>query len=368
MQEPSSNARDRPDRLKRDLQAIAHALGFDAVRVAPSGPAPHADRFLDWIADRCHGDMDWLARAPERRTDPAHVLPGVESVVVLATNYLSGPVEAGGSPGGRRAGRARGVIARYARGDDYHELIESRLRDLDVWLADQGGSQRCYVDTGPVLERDFASLAGLGWNGKSTVQIDRRLGTWFFLSVILTTLRLPPDPPSRDHCGRCTRCIDACPTNAITHPHRVDARRCISYLTIEHRGPIPVEFRRAIGDRIFGCDDCLDVCPWNRFATAGREAAFAARDHVRQFALADYLTLTDDEFRAMFRHSPIKRTGRERFLRNVCVALGNAGDARDLAALESARVTGSPLVAEHAAWAIREICRRIDGPPGEPAR
>jgi epoxyqueuosine reductase len=205
------------------------------------------------------------------------------------------------------------------------------------------------------LERDFASASGLGWNGKSTMQIHPELGTWFLLSVVLTTLELPPDPPYPDRCGTCTRCLDACPTRAITSPHRLDARLCISYLTIEHRGDIPEPLRPAVGGRVFGCDDCLEACPWNRFAQAGRDATFHAREHLSRFTLTDYLDLGEDEFNALFRHSPVRRTGWARFLRNVCVALGNTGDHRDLPALRDAARHPEPVVARHAAWAAGAI-------------
>ncbi len=249
-------------------------------------------------------------------------------------------------------------IARYAWNNDYHDLIEAKLRTLADFLTAHGGTQRPYVDTGPVLERDFASESGLGWGGKSTMQIHRHLGTWFFLADILTTLELPPDAPATDHCGKCTRCITACPTQAITAPRRMDARRCISYLTIESKGPIPLEFRHAIGDRIYGCDTCLDACPWNRHAQASHEATFQARATIFAHTLRDFLTLTDDTFRALFAKSPIKRIKRPAFLRNVCVALGNTGTPSDLPALELAAQDENPLIAEHAQWAVGEIRTR----------
>jgi epoxyqueuosine reductase len=249
-------------------------------------------------------------------------------------------------------------IARYAWNNDYHDLIEAKLRLLADFLTAHGGTQRPYVDTGPVLERDFASESGLGWGGKSTMQIHRHLGTWFFLADILTTLELPPDAPATDHCGKCTRCITACPTQAITAPRRMDARRCISYLTIESKGPIPLEFRHAIGDRIYGCDSCLDACPWNRHAQASHEATFQARATIFAHTLRDFLTLTDDTFRALFAKSPIKRIKRPAFLRNVCVALGNTGTPEDLPALEKAAADENALIAEHAQWAITEIQAR----------
>lgn len=388
-----------PAALKAAVVARARALGFADCRIAPIHRASHADIFEQWIAEGKHGDMAWLARTPERRTNPALVLPRAQAMIVVAMNYFVPPpgsphqpnphddtddaadnastaaTDRAANPGlpasslpappahsaahsAAPPDAARGRVARYAWGDDYHHLIEERLRQLCDHLAAHGGQQKLYVDTGPVLERDFASDAGLGWNGKSTVQIHPKLGTWFFLGEILTTLPLPADAPFGDHCGKCTRCLDACPTQALTGPRQLDARRCLSYLTIEHKGPIPEEFRRALGDRIYGCDDCLDACPWNRFARASREAAFAARPHVAAWALRDFLALDDDGFRALFRGSPIKRLKRPGFLRNVCVALGNVGTADDLPALRTAAADPHPLIAGHAAWAIAEIAAR----------
>ena len=342
-----------PRSISARLKELAAAAGFDDCRVARAARAPHADAFRRWLEAGCHGDMAWLERDPERRSDPRLVLPGCRSVVMLAVNYFPGA-----SPPAPDDGQARGRIARYAWNADYHDIVLPKLKAIDTALQAIGGSQKCYVDTGPVLERDFAHEAGLGWNGKSTVQIHRRLGTWFFLASILTTLDAEPDPPARDHCGSCTRCITACPTAAITAPHRLDARRCISYLTIEHKGPIPVELRPLVGDRIYGCDDCLDACPWNRFARIAREAAYHARPDIFAPSLRELLALGDEAFRALFRHSPIKRIKRPRFLRNVCVALGNVGGSADLPALEAAATDPDPLIAEHAAWAIGRIRAR----------
>jgi epoxyqueuosine reductase len=341
--------------VKAELVGFAQSLGFDLCRVAPAVAPPHAGKFRDWLAEGRAGEMAWLARNAERRTDPHLVLPGVRSVIVLGMNYWQRGEKAA-SDG------TRGRIARYAWGDDYHDVIERKLREIDRWLTERGGSQRCYVDTGPMLERDFAALAGVGWQGKSTMLIHPKLGTWLFLAEVLTTLACPADPPMRDHCGKCVRCIVACPTQAITDPHRLDARRCLSYLTIENKGPIPEEFRRALGDRIYGCDDCLEACPWNRFATESREAAFAARQFVHRWRLRDFLDLDDAGFRALFRGSPIKRIKRRGFLRNVCVALGNVGDATDLPALKRAACDPEPLIAEHALWAVAQIASRSAGP------
>jgi epoxyqueuosine reductase len=303
-------------------------------------------------------------------------LPEAKTVIALAFNYFQGEpvraavsaadsVAAGVSPANppkiaadTAAPTSAGRIARYAWGDDYHQLIEKKLAVLDDFLRRYGGTQKCYVDTGPMLERDHAAAAGVGWHGKSTMLLNRQLGTWFFLAEILTTLEFAPDPPQKNYCGRCTRCIDACPTGAITAPHQVDARRCISYLTIELKGPIPVGLRPMIGDRIYGCDDCLDACPWNRFAKVSRETAFAMRREVAAMKLRDYLSLDAEKFRRLFRDSPVKRTKRRGLLRNVCVALGNVGTKDDLPALEKAAADAEPLIAEHAQWAIGRIRER----------
>ena len=342
--------------IEQDVKKWAAELGFDDCRIAPAREASHAKTFIAWIADGKQGGMDWLTRTPERRCNPCEVLPECRSVICLALNYYPGrsPFPEG-HPGGYR-------IARYAWNEDYHDLIEGRLREFDEKLKALGGIQKPYVDTGPVLERDFATDAGLGWNGKSTMQIHRRLGTWFFLAEILTTLELEPDAPGTDHCGKCTRCITACPTQAITAPHQMDARRCISYLTIEHKGPIPLEFRAAIGDRIYGCDDCLDACPWNRFAVASRDLTFHARTAVFGNQLRDFLDLDDQSFRTLFSKSPIKRIKRPRFLRNVCVALGNTGSPEDLPALQCASADPDPLISEHAHWALGRIRERHPDP------
>lgn len=337
-----------PGIVKANVKFVARQLGFDDCRIATAARAPHADDYLSWVEEGHAGDMKWLERNTERRCDPREVLPGCRSVVSLALNYLPA----------REQPRSDYRIARYSWNDDYHDVIEDKLKDLDLALQDMGGMQRYYVDTGPVLERDFASASGLGWNGKSTVQIHRKLGTWFFLAELLTTLEMDSDTPSSDHCGKCTACITACPTNAITAPRKLAATQCISYLTIEHKGSIPIKFRRAIGDRIYGCDDCLDACPWNRFANTAREASFHARKSIFSNSLRDFLDMTAEEFRQAFAKSPIKRIKHERFLRNVCVALGNTGTIEDLPKLEERATHESPLIAEHAQWAVTEIQSR----------
>ncbi|MEP6602833.1 MAG: tRNA epoxyqueuosine(34) reductase QueG [Spartobacteria bacterium] len=338
--------------MKAQLVSFAREVGFDSCRVTSCAPPLHGAEFRKWLRDGAAGEMNYMARGEEKRCDPQLVLPGARSVVVLALNYFN---ETGKRiPDTGKKGR----IARYAWGDDYHDVIAAKLDKIDMFLRQFGGTQKCYVDTGPLLERDHAAAAGTGWHGKSTMLVDERLGTWFFLAEILTTLEFAPDPPARERCGTCARCINACPTGAITSPHRLDARRCISYLTIEHKTSIPLELRPLIGDRIYGCDDCLDACPWNRFAEVSRESAFAARRSTMEMSLRDYLKLTDTEFRILFRNSPIKRIKRRGFLRNVCVALGNVGDASDIPALEIAARDSEPLIAEHAQWALEQIRAR----------
>jgi epoxyqueuosine reductase len=348
-----------PTEIKAGLLRRAAAIGFDDCRIARADAPIHAEEFRAWLATGAAADMDWIERGARKRCDPQEVLPGAHTVVALAMNYWQGEED-------RRSQTAatvgpRGRIARYAWGDDYHDALENKLRELDAFLAAAGGRQKFYVDTGPVLERDFAAEAGIGWHGKSTMLLNRELGTWFFLAEILTTLELPIDSPQVARCGSCTRCIDACPTGAITAPHQLDARRCISYLTIELKGSIPLEFRPLMGDRIYGCDDCLDACPWNRFAQVSRESAFATRPAVAQMRLRDFLALDDEQFREVFRGSPIKRIKRRGFLRNVCVALGNVGTRADLPALAGAARDREALIAEHATWAIERIEARFDG-------
>jgi epoxyqueuosine reductase len=370
------NAQNGSTDVRTQIVTLARELGFDLCRFARADAPEHATQFRDWLDRGEGGEMTYLARNAEKRCDPQQVLPEAKTVIVLALNYFQGEalgaaisvpdsVAAGASPAnppkitaGTAAPTSAGRIARYAWGDDYHQLIEKKLAVLDDFLRRYSGRQKCYVDTGPMLERDHAAAAGVGWHGKSTMLLNRQLGTWFFLAEILTTLEFAPDPPQKNYCGRCTRCIDACPTGAITAPHQVDARRCISYLTIELKGPIPVGLRPMIGDRIYGCDDCLDACPWNRFAKVSRETAFAMRREVAAMKLRDYLSLDAEKFRRLFRDSPVKRTKRRGLLRNVCVALGNVGTKDDLPALEKAAADAEPLIAEHAQWAIGRIRER----------
>ncbi|HMG05016.1 MAG TPA: tRNA epoxyqueuosine(34) reductase QueG [Chthoniobacterales bacterium] len=351
--------RDLPPRetladLKKQVVERARALGFNSCRIAAAAPPRHGNEFRTWLREGSAGEMDWMARGEEKRCNPQQVLPGAQAVIVVAMNYWQGEEERHAT----QEEAATGRIARYAWGDDYHGIMLEKLEQLNGFLIDRGGRQKCYVDTGPILEREYAAEAGIGWHGKSTMLVHPKLGTWFFLGEILTTLELPPDRSQPARCGTCTRCITACPTGAITEAHRLDARRCISYLTIELKGSIPLELRPLIGDRIYGCDDCLDACPWNRFASVSREASFAARPAVGM-VLRDFLALDDAQFRALFRGSPIKRIKRRGFLRNVCVALGNTGGIKDLPALRQAAHDFEPLIAEHALWAIEQIRKRL---------
>jgi len=339
-----------PAELKARLVSFAKEIGFDSCRIAACNAPAHATEFRKWLSEGLHGEMNYMQRGEKKRCDPDKVLSGARSILILALNYFQAKTF--------QVGVANGRIARYAWGVDYHDVIAGKLEKIDKFLCGFGGQQKCYVDTGPVLERDYAAQAGSGWHGKSTMLVNERLGTWFFLAEILTTLELAPDEPVPDRCGTCERCIKACPTGAITAPHRLDARRCISYLTIELKSAIPLELRPLIGDRIFGCDDCLEACPWNRFARESRETAFSARQSTTGMSLREYLELNDTEFRVLFKDSPIKRIKRRGFLRNVCVALGNVGDQSDLPALERVAADPEPLVAEHAAWAINQIRNR----------
>jgi epoxyqueuosine reductase len=332
--------------LRDNVMTLALELGFDLCRFARAEEPQHARAFQEWLNHGAVGEMSYLQRNAERRCDPNLVVPGARSVIVLALNYFQG------------ANATTGRIARYAWGEDYHRLIEKKLNEIDEFLRAHGGVQKCYVDTGPMLERDHAAAAGMGWHGKSTMLLNRELGTWFFLAEVLTTLEFAPDAPQPDRCGTCTRCMVACPTGAITAPHQLDARRCISYLTIELKGSIPLELRPLMGDRIYGCDDCLDACPWNRFARASRENAFQMKPEIAAMRLRDYLTLDEEKFRTLFRDSPIRRTKRGGLLRNVCVALGNVGGTDDLPALRKAASDAEPLITEHANWAIAEIENR----------
>jgi epoxyqueuosine reductase len=338
--------------LKTALAREARALGFDGIGVTDPGAITEAGRHFQAFLDAgAHGDMDWLAASRERRMDPRVLWSGVRSVIMLGVNY--GPDE---NPLAILEQRSRGAISVYAQGDDYHDLIKKRLKALARWLVAASGAEvKVFVDTAAVMEKPLAQAAGLGWQGKHTNLVSREFGSWLFLGAIFTTLDLPRDNAEADHCGSCQACLEICPTAAFPAPYKLDARRCISYLTIESKNPIPREFRKAIGNRIYGCDDCLAVCPWNKFARAGRETKLAAREPLRAPDLADLSRLDDAAFRALFTKSPVKRIGRDRFIRNVLIAIGNS-DEHDLA-VEAERLLDdpSPLVRGAAVWALSQL-------------
>jgi epoxyqueuosine reductase len=341
--------------MKEQIRQQALELGFDACRFTTASAPQTAKNFQDWVAGKKFGEMQWLERNAEKRIDPQKVLAEAKSVICLAASYFKE------SPRSTLRAPHSAVIARYAQYTDYHDILGDKLKLLTRFvdtLGDGKAKSLWYVDTGPILERDIAQRAGLGFVGKHTNLISRKLGNWIFLAEILTTLELEPDTPETNHCGKCTRCITACPTNAITAPFELDARRCISYLTIELKGSIPVEFRRAIGDRIYGCDDCLAACPWNKFAREGYLMKSHVRKDLAEPDLIELLTLDDAQFKSRFKGSPILRTKRRGFLRNVCVALGNTGNESALPALNQAANDQEELIREHAAWAILEIKSR----------
>lgn len=343
--------------MKNAIREKAFELGFDACHFTTAQPPDHSAHFQNWIAASRHGEMGWIERNAPKRVEPQLVLQNAKTIISLAVSYAKNAEEI--SPAQKKF---TGVIARYAQFADYHDILGERLKILTDFIH-QFDSEKTkslwYVDTGPLLERDLAHRAGLGFVGKHTNVISRKLGNWIFLSEIITTLEIEPDAPEKNRCGSCARCIDACPTNAIIAPFQLDARRCISYLTIELKGAIPVEFRRSIGNRIYGCDDCLAACPWNRFAQAGRMMKPFSKAELAIPDLLALLELDNDAFRKKFADSPILRTKRRGLLRNVCVALGNIGDAEVLPPLRRAASDPEPLIAEHAMWAISEIEARI---------
>jgi epoxyqueuosine reductase len=337
--------------ISEAIRAEAARLGFDACRFASAtDPWPSGARLAEFVQAERHGEMAWMETTLERRSHPTAMWPEARSAILLGMSYApdTDPLEA-------LKARDRAAISVYAQGDDYHEVVKKRLKALARWLvAEQAREVKVFVDTAPLMEKPLAQRSGLGWQGKHTNLVSREHGSWLFLGSILTTLDLPPDAPEIDHCGSCTACLDICPTKAFPAPYQLDARRCISYLTIEHAGPVPEEFRAAMGNRIYGCDDCLAVCPWNKFAETAREASFHARDELRSPALADLVGLDDTAFRALFAKSPVKRIGRDRFVRNVLYAIGNSGDA---ALIERARALlddPSEVVRDAAAWALAQ--------------
>lgn len=339
------------------IRRRAADLGFDVCRftgIEASWPA--TARLQAFLEAGRQGDMDWMATTATRREHPQALWAEARSAVVLGLNY--GPET---DPLEGLARRDRGLISVYARGDDYHDVIKGRLKQLGGWMASRlGGDLKVFVDTAPLMEKPLAQQAGLGWQGKHTNLVSRDFGSWLFLGVILTTADLPPDGPETDHCGQCRACLDACPTAAFPAPYQLDARRCISYLTIEHRGPVDPDLRPGLGNRIYGCDDCLAVCPWNKFARAGRERRLAARDDLAAPPLAELAALDDAAFRVRFARSPVKRTGRDRFLRNVLYAIGNAADPALIPAAMARLDDVSPLVRGAAVWALGRLLPRPD--------
>ena len=338
--------------LKAALAREAETLGFDCIGVTdPDGIGSAARYFREFLDAGGHGEMDWLAAQPERRMDPRVLWPDVRSIVMLGVNY--GPAE---DPLALLAKRTRGAISVYAQGDDYHDVIKKRLKTLARWLAAETGDEvKVFIDTAAVMEKPLAQAAGLGWQGKHTNLVSREFGSWLFLGAIFSASELPRDTADTDHCGSCNACQEICPTAAFPAPYKLDARRCISYLTIEHKGPIPHEFRKSIGNRIYGCDDCLAVCPWNKFAQQGREAKLAARAELRAPQLSELARLDDAAFRALFSKSPVKRIGRDRFVRNVLIAIGNADDASLAIEAERLLADASPLVRGAAVWALSQL-------------
>jgi epoxyqueuosine reductase len=334
------------------IREKALELGFDAVGFAAAETSAQAREGLArFLAEGHHGDMGWMADTAERRASPKSMWAQARSAIVLAANY--GPAH---DPLADLDRKTTGTISVYARHKDYHDLLKKRLKALGRWLvATRGGDCKVFVDTAPLLEKPLAQAAGLGWQGKHTNLVSREFGSWLFLGTILTTLDLAPDPAGEDHCGACSRCLDICPTNAFPEPYRLDARRCISYLTIEHKGHIAEELRVPMGNRIYGCDDCLAVCPWNKFAAATRHAAFAAREDLQAPVLAELASLDDVSFRAKFAGSPVKRIGRDRFVRNVLIAVGNSGEAALIPVAERLLDDPSPLVRAMAAWAFKRL-------------
>jgi epoxyqueuosine reductase len=338
--------------VKAQVRGEAAALGFDACGFARvDAPWPASGRLAEFVAEGRHGTMDWIARTAERRAHPQAMWPGARSAIVLGMNY--GPER---DPLAALAAKSRAAISVYAQGDDYHELIKGRLKRLAGALqARLGGEVKVFVDTAPLMEKPLAEAAGLGWQGKHTNLVSREFGSWLFLGAILSSLALEPDAPGEDHCGACRACLDICPTGAFPAPYQLDARACLSYLTIEHDGPIDERYRAALGNRVYGCDDCLAVCPWNKFASESREAALHAREALQSPSLADLAALDDAAFRALFAKSPIKRIGLARFVRNVLYAIGNSGDPSLIPAAEARLGDPDDAVRDAARWALARL-------------
>jgi len=340
-----------PD-LRAQIRARALQEGFDIVRFARAEAPPNAaDALASFLGKERHGSMEWMEKNADRRADPKTLWPDAKTAIVLGVNY--GPRNGYHD---RDVPADRGEISVYAQGDDYHDLIKSKLKRLGGWIAqDFKADVKVFVDTAPVMEKPLAQVAGVGWQGKHTNLVSRLYGSWLFLGSVFTTLEISPDEEEVDHCGGCHRCLDACPTDAFPAPYQIDARRCISYLTIEHKDHIPLEFRVPIGNRIYGCDDCLAVCPWNKFASLSREIKLRARAELVQPKLSELAKLNDAEFREIFRGSPIKRIGRDRFVRNVLIAIGNSGDSKLVPNVEELLNDPSPLVRAMAVWALGRL-------------
>lgn len=337
------------------IRSRAAAEGFDIVRFAlAQAPANAAANLQSFLGEGRHGSMDWMARNAERRADPQTLWPDARSIVVLGANY--GPDF---DPLEMLSRKSSGAISAYAQGADYHDVLKKKLKRLAGYIAEEYATEvKVFIDTAPVLEKPLAQAAGLGWQGKHTNLVSREFGSWLFLGSVFTALDIEPDRAETDHCGQCHACLDICPTKAFPAPYELDARRCISYLTIEHKGHIPFEFLAAIGNRIYGCDDCLAVCPWNKFAQVSRESQFHARAELRNSRLADLAGLDDAGFREVFRGSPVKRIGRARFIRNVLIAIGNSGDVALAPTAMSLIADSSPLVR---AMAVRALSKLLSG-------
>ncbi|MFD2653027.1 tRNA epoxyqueuosine(34) reductase QueG [Brucella rhizosphaerae] len=348
----SGPASEKDLKLKRFLIEEAKAVGFDAVAFTTPDTIPQApQRLRQYIADGHHADMLWMEETEDRRANPSVLWPEVRSIMILAMNY--GPDS---DPLTILEHKDRAAISVYAQNRDYHDIIKGKLKHVASRFAARAGQDvKVFVDTAPVMEKPLAEAAGIGWQGKHTNLVSREHGSWLFLGSIFTTAEIPPDKPERDHCGSCRACLDACPTNAFPSPYRIDARRCISYLTIENKGPIPHEFRKSMGNRIYGCDDCLSVCPWNKFAQATSEMKLKARDDLKAPRLADFLVLDDPGFRTLFSGSPVKRIGRDRFIRNVLIATGNSQDQSLLTQVENLLEDPAPVVRGAAVWAFKQL-------------
>jgi len=338
--------------IKQDICNKGLEAGFEAVGFCRATLPPETGQNLGgFLANNYHGEMGWMLERSEWRASPESLWPEARSVIMLGHNYAPdhNPME-------KLEQKSSGNISCYAQNEDYHDIIKKKLKQVARWMAQQYGCEvKVFVDTAPVMEKPLAQNAGLGWQGKHTCVVSREFGSWLFLGAIFTTLEIEPDAPAQDSCGSCNKCIDICPTNAFDGSRKIDARKCISYLTIENKGQIPLEFRKAIGNRIYGCDDCLAVCPWNKFAKAANESAYHPRENIKSPLLRDLAMLDDAAFREMFRKSPVKRIGRERFIRNVLVAIGNSEDATLLPIAQNLAQDPSPLISEMAHWAMAEL-------------